>query len=195
MVVVFLIAAALTAFVTIFVAEFGDKTQLVSLTMACRYPPLQVLAGAMTALALVLGLAVGVGGLLAAAVPHSLIALISGLVFIVIGIFSFLRRKRPQQECSGRAGFLQTMIMVFIAEFGDKTQLAAMLLAAGFGYPLAVFGGAMAAMLLNHLLAIYLGSRFISRLDPVLLASAAAVLFVIIGLVMIVAEAGPLLVL
>ena len=50
--------AAATAFLSVFIAEFGDKTQLVSLTLASRYPPLQVLAGAMLALALVLGLAV-----------------------------------------------------------------------------------------------------------------------------------------
>jgi len=69
-----MLAAALAAFVTVFVAELGDKTQLVTLTMACRYPPRQVLAGAMVALAAVIGLAVAVGGFLAAQLPQSLIA-------------------------------------------------------------------------------------------------------------------------
>lgn len=183
-------AAAVAAFITIFIAELGDKTQLVSMAMACRYPPLQVLAGAMIALAVVLGLAVGVGGFLAAAVPHTLIAVISGLVFIAIGIFSYLRRDDREKECTGRDGFLQTMIMVFVAEFGDKTQLAALFLAASLGYPLAVFGGAMAAMLLNHLLAVYFGSRFISRVNPRYLKIGTALLFISIGLVMIIIEAG-----
>ena len=70
-----MLAAALTAFVSVFIAEFGDKTQLVSLSLACRYPPLQVLAGALLALAAVLGLAVGAGGLIAAYIPAVVIAL------------------------------------------------------------------------------------------------------------------------
>ncbi len=185
-----MLAAAAAAFITIFIAEFGDKTQLVSMAMACRYPPLQVLAGAMIALAVVLGLAVGVGAFLAAAVPHTLVAVISGLVFIAIGIFSYLRRGDQEKECTGRDGFLQTMFMVFVAEFGDKTQLAALFLAASLGYPLAVFGGAMAAMLFNHILAVYLGSRFISRIKPRYLKIGTAFLFISIGLIMIIVEAG-----
>lgn len=184
-------AAALAAFVTVFVAEFGDKTQLVSLSMACRYPPLQVLAGAMAALAVVIGLAVAVGGFLSAYLPHTLIAIISGLVFIVMGILSYRRQDKPDEECSGRDGFIQTMVMVFVAEFGDKTQLAAMFLAAGLGYPIAVFGGAMLAMFFNHLIAVYIGSRFISRLDPRHLRIGTAALFCLVGLVMILWEALP----
>ena len=65
-----MIAAASAAFISVFVAEFGDKTQLVSLSMAGRYPPLQVLGGAMTGLALVMGLAVGAGGVISAAIPR-----------------------------------------------------------------------------------------------------------------------------
>ena len=188
-----MIAAAVAAFITIFVAEFGDKTQLVSMAMACRYPPLQVLAGAMTALAVVIGLAVVVGGFMATAIPHSLVAVVSGLVFIAIGIFSYLRKDDSDKVCNDRDGFVQTMFMVFIAEFGDKTQLAALFLTASLGYPLAVFGGAMVAMLLNHLLAVYLGSRFISRINPRFVKIGTAVLFIAIGLIMIIIEAGTAL--
>lgn len=180
-----LFAAALAAFITIFIAEFGDKTQLVSLTMACRYPPLQVLGGVMAAMALVMGLAVGVGGVIGTSFPTALVTIVSGLVFIAIGLFTFFRKEGADQECSGKSGFFQTMIMIFVAEFGDKTQLTAMFLAASLGWPLAVFAGAMTAMLVNHALAIYLGSRYISRLNPRLLKYGTAVLFVAIGLVII----------
>lgn len=185
-----MLAAATAAFITIFIAEFGDKTQLVSMAMACRFPPLQVLAGAMTALAIVIGLAVGVGGLLAAIIPQSPITIISGLVFMIMGIFSYLHRNNNEKECNGRDGFFQTLLMVFAAEFGDKTQMAALFLSASLGYPLAVFGGAMLAMLLNHLLAVYLGSKFISRVKPSYLKTGTAVLFIFIGLIMIIMEAG-----
>ena len=185
-----MLAVAIAAFITIFIAEFGDKTQLVSMAMACRYPPLQVLAGAMTALAVVLGLAVWVGGYLSTAISHSLVAVISGIVFIVIGIFTYIRKDDREKECDSREGFMQTMVMVFIAEFGDKTQLAALFLAAGLGYPLAVFVGAMVAMLFNHLLAVYFGSRFISRINPRYVKIGTVVLFISIGLIMIIMEAG-----
>ena len=185
-----MLAAVGAAFITVFVAEFGDKSQLVCLTMACRYPPLQVLAGAMTAMAIVLGLAVAVGGFLAAIIPHSLIAVASGLVFIIIGLLSYLRKRERLDEFNSKAGYFQTLTMIFLAEFGDKTQLAVMFLAANFGYPLAIFAGAMAAMLLNHLLAVYLGSRLISRISPHYIRLGTAVLFVVMGLLIIIFETG-----
>lgn len=180
-------AAALAAFVSIFVAEFGDKTQLVSLSMASRYPPLQVLAGAMVALGLVLGLAVGVGGLVATYLPAVVIAVVSGVFFIIMGLFTLVRREDVEPEqCPGRAGFYQTLILVFLAEMGDKTQMAAMLLSANFGRPLAVFAGAMAAMFLNHALVIFLGRRYFSRINPRLLKQGTAFLFMFIGLAIII---------
>jgi Ca2+/H+ antiporter, TMEM165/GDT1 family len=186
-----MIAAVVAAFVSVFVAEFGDKTQLVSLSMATRYPPFQVLAGAMTALALVLGLAVGAGGLIAAYIPAVVIALISGVFFIIMGFITLVRREREDVPRSNRAGFYHTLVLVFLAELGDKTQMAAMLLAANFGRPLAVFAGAMAAMLLNHTLAIYLGGRFFSRINPRLLRQGTAFLFMVIGLsIIILAQFG-----
>lgn len=181
-----MISSAVAAFVSVLIAEFGDKTQLVSLSMATRYPPLQVLAGAMLGLALVLGLAVGVGGLVAAYIPAVVIALVSGIFFILIGFITLVQKDSDKPPRSGRAGFYQTVVMVFLAELGDKTQLAAMLLAATLGQPLAVFAGAMAAMFVNHTLAIFLGARFFSRINPRLLKQGTAYLFMIIGLAIII---------
>ncbi len=185
-----MIAAAVAAFLAVFVAEFGDKSQLVTLTMACRYPPLQVLAGAMLAFAVVVGLAVGVGGIVASYVPHTLVAIFSGIFFIAVGIFTYYRKRDHSEHCEGKAGFFQTLVMIFFAEFGDKTQLAAMFLAASLGYPLAIFAGAMLALLINHILAVYLGSQFITRINPHHVRIGSALLFVVIGLFMIIFEAG-----
>jgi Ca2+/H+ antiporter, TMEM165/GDT1 family len=186
-----LLVAASAAFVTMFVAEMGDKSQLISLTMASCYPPLQVLAGAMVALAAVLGLAVVVGDYIVSVVPHTLIVIIAGLVFIVMGLYNYRSDDERPAECRGREGFFQTMVMVFAAEFGDKTQLAAVFLVAGFGYPLAVFGGAMAAMFLNHLLAVFVGSRFLAKINPRYIRFVSSTLFIIIGLTIIIAEIFP----
>ncbi len=185
-----MLAAAGAAFLTVFVAEFGDKSQLVCLTMACRYPPLQVLAGALTAMALVLGLAAGIGNLVADAIPHTLIAIISGVFFIGAGIFTWLRGEQKPEEGSGSGGYFQTLGMIFLAEFGDKTQLVVLFLTASLGYPFAVFGGAMAAMFVNHVLAIYLGYRFVSRLKPEYIKAGATIIFIAIGLILVFFETG-----
>lgn len=180
-----MLAAATAAFVSIFVAEFGDKTQLVSLTLASRYPPLQVLAGAMVGLALVMGLAVGAGGLMAAAVPAAVITFVSGIFFVLMGLYTLVHREREGAAGAGKGGFYQTAALVFVAELGDKTQMAALLLSAHFACPVAVFGGAMAAMFLNHALAVFLGGRLISKVSPPVLRRATACLFIGIGLVML----------
>ena len=185
-----MLAAAVAAFLTVFVAEFGDKSQLVCLTMACRYPPLQVLAGAMTAMALVLGLAAGVGNLIADVIPHSLVAVIAGLFFIGVGILTWRRGDQKPAEGGGSDGFFQTLGMIFLAEFGDKTQLAVLFLAASFNYPLAVFAGAMVAMFINHVLAIYLGNRFVSRLKPHYIKIGSTIIFIAIGLALVIFETG-----
>ncbi len=184
-----MIAAATAAFISIFVAEFGDKTQLVSLSMAGRYPPLQVLGGAMAGMALVMGLAVGAGGLVAASISPAVITVASGIFFIIMGLFTLLRRGPETGPPTGRSGFYQTAALVFLAELGDKTQMAALLLSAHFGRPAAVFAGAMAAMFINHALAVFLGGRFVSRVPPRLLKGATAILFIGIGLVMLILPA------
>ena len=183
-------AAAVAAFLTVFVAEFGDKSQLVCLTMACRYPPLQVLAGAMTAMALVLGLAAGVGNLIADLIPHTLVAVIAGLFFIGVGILTWLRGDQKPEDGSGSGGFFQTLGMIFLAEFGDKTQLAVLFLAASFNDPLAVFGGAMAAMFINHVFAVYLGNRFVARLKPYYIKIGSTIIFIAIGIALVIFETG-----
>jgi len=183
-----LAAAAFAAFLSVFVAEFGDKTQLITMTMACRYPAPQVLGGALIAMGAVMGLAVIAGGFIYNFIPHNLVSIIAGIVFIFIGVYYGLRREKKEEQVNCRDGLLQTMGLVFMAEFGDKSQLATMMLAAGTGYPVAVFAGSMAAILCNHLLAVYLGSRIVSRLKPVYLKIGTAALFIVIGLVIILME-------
>lgn len=180
-----MLAAVTTSFVSIFIAEFGDKTQFVSLSLACRYPPWQVLGGAMTGLALVIGLAVGAGSLVAVYIPTAVVTVASGILFLIMGLFTLLRREPEEGPRPGRGGFYQTAALVFLAELGDKTQMAALLLSAHFASPAAVFVGAMAAMFLNHGLAVFLGNRLISKLSPLLLKNATAFLFIAIGLMML----------
>ena len=132
----------LTAFAATLLAEMGDKTQLVTLTLSTRHPPLQVLAGALGALAAITGLAVVLGDYLAVLLPAQLALLAGGIFFLVIGIFMLLKKEEKEDSKpadSNSAIALQTFIMVFLAELGDKTQLTAIAPTAATGKPAAVF--------------------------------------------------------
>jgi Ca2+/H+ antiporter, TMEM165/GDT1 family len=175
------------AFLAVMLAELGDKTQLVTLTLSTRYPPRQVLAGALGALAAITALAVVLGEFLAGLFPEKATLIGSGLFFLAAGIW-ILRR----QESAGsgvqvpRQGVVtQTFAMVFLAELGDKTQLTAIALTAAYGAPVAVFLGSMAGQLVNHGAAAYLGSRFLARLPERTIRLASSMLFIVFGLLFI----------
>ena len=102
----------LTAFAATLLAEMGDKTQLVTLTLSTRHPPLQVLAGALGALAAITGLAV-VGRLFGCFLAGPTCPAVGG-IFLVIGIFMLLKKRKEDSKPadSNSAIALQTFIMV-----------------------------------------------------------------------------------
>lgn len=161
----------------------GDKTQLVTLTLSSRFPPGRVLAGALGALAVITALAVVLGDYLAALLPEKTTMWASGLFFFAAGIWILFKKESPAQmvKQTGRGITAQTFLMVFLAEMGDKTQLATIALTAAYGAPLAVFFGALAGHLINHGAAAYLGSRFLSRLPTGTLRLASGFLFIFFG--------------
>jgi putative Ca2+/H+ antiporter (TMEM165/GDT1 family) len=177
------LTAFFLAFFAVLVAELGDKTQLVTLTLSSRYPPRQVLAGALGALAAITGLGVVLGDFLAGLLPPGVTLLAGGGFFIAVGAWMLLRKDPPGETVKTPAGgvALQAFLLVFLAELGDKTQLAAIALTAATGQPLAVFFGAMTGQLFNHSAAAFLGSRFLARLPAQTVRTAGALLFVIFG--------------
>ncbi len=174
------------AFAATFIAEMGDKTQLVTLTMSSRLSPHRVFIGAMAALALVTGLGVAMGGIVGEIMPAYAAALAGGTFFIVMGIFSYFSPEHgPTVKAGRRSAVAQTFGLVFLAEMGDKTQLAALALTATFGAPLHVFAGAMLGQALNHGLAAFLGARYLSLLSPKVLKTATLLVFLFFGIIMI----------
>lgn len=174
------------AFITIFIAEMGDKTQMVTLTMSSRCGVKPVYGGAMAALGLITALAVGVGGLVAEVLPTNLVAIASGAFFIFMALLTYLQSEQLNDEdISSCSTFSKTFGMVFLAELGDKTQLATIALAANYGQPITVFLGAMAGQALNHGLAVFLGSRFLALVSPRFLKLLTVFIFLLFGLLML----------
>ena len=143
------LTSAGTTFLLVGLAEFGDKSQLVCMTLAARHRGLPVVIGAILAFAILNLLAVLFGAAVAAWLPEWLVTLAVAVLFAIFGI-SALRYKEEDdddkvEEMPGHGIVATTFLLIFLAEFGDKTQLAV----AGLGStsePVAVWAGATVAL-------------------------------------------------
>jgi len=180
------IESLLISLVSIAVMEFGDKTQLGVLTLSARYKVrAPIFLGAMAAFAIVCTLGVAIGEALLSVLPVWLLPKISGIAFITLGLLmlSGLKKENESSIIGQRRGpFASTFLMIFVSEFGDKTQIAMITLAAKFGSPLEVLGGALLALGAITAVGTLVGER-IARIVPMsIIRKAAAAIFVAIGL-------------
>ena len=185
----------LTTFATIFPAELPDKTMVASLVLTARSgQPLGVWAGASTALVAHAGLAVAAGGLISA-LPDRLVALVAAVLFAA-GAVVLLREGGGIDEgeaVAGRGGIgtrwgaaRTALAVVFVAEWGDLTQLATASLAARSGDPLSVFLGAALALTAVAGIAVLSGRALLRVLPVVLLRRIAAAVFASLAVVSVV---------
>jgi putative Ca2+/H+ antiporter (TMEM165/GDT1 family) len=159
-----LLTTALSSFALVFLAEFGDKSQLVCVLLAARHSPLPVVLGAGAAFALLNLLAVTVGAGIASAVPAPVTAAVVAVMFAAFGLKALLSAADEDdliQEHAGHTVFFTTFGMILVAEFGDKTQLAVAGLAAASA-PLGVYVGATTALLATSALGA-LGGRLLTQ--------------------------------
>jgi Ca2+/H+ antiporter, TMEM165/GDT1 family len=163
------------------VAEIGDKTQLLALLLAARFrKPWQIVAGILVATLLNHTLAAWLGALVAQSLqPQALRWIVAGS-FLAVGLWAL----KPDQldpagtQLPSRGAFVATTFAFFIAEIGDKTQVATVLLAARYAPLWEVIAGTTAGMLLANLPVVMLGSRFADRLPLQAARQLAALIFV-----------------
>jgi len=181
-----IVVPLITAFTFVFLAELGDKTQLTIIMLSSKAPATSVFTGAMLAFFMVDGVSTLVGGTLLGFLPYRWVRLGSGLVFIVFGVFSMIRRKEEKtKEERQEVTFLKTFSMVSLMELGDKTQLASVALAAELGSPLVVLLGVMLAFAVVTGIGVILGARLLSLLPERYLEVGSSLLFIFFGLVFI----------
>jgi putative Ca2+/H+ antiporter (TMEM165/GDT1 family) len=161
------LASAGTTFLLVALAEIGDKSQLVCMTLAARHRGWPVVIGAVAAFAFLNALAVLFGAAVAAWLPEWLVALAVAVLFAGFGINALRYTDDDEdeeiEEKPGHGIVATTFLLIFLAEFGDKTQLAV----AGMGStsePYAVWLGATAALALTSLLGVFAGRRLLKRL-------------------------------
>ncbi|MEW5801073.1 MAG: TMEM165/GDT1 family protein [bacterium] len=168
-------------FLTIGIAELGDKTQLAIFCLASNTKKyFQLLSGVIAAFIIADGLAVIFGDFIANLIPIRYIRIISGAVFILFGILTLASRKEEESECRLKNPFLSGLGIVLLSEMGDKTQIASALFAAKYN-PFMVFLGVITALAVLSLIAVYLGKYLLSRLDKRIISIVAGVLFILIG--------------
>lgn len=173
------VSAALSAFVLVALAEMGDKSQLVCMTLAARHRGMPVLLGAVGAFLVLNLLAVVAGAAAARWLPPQVLAPVVAVLFIIFGIQSLRAGPEESEETAegpGRGVFLSAFALIFLAEFGDKTQLAVAGLAA-VAPATAVWLGASLALTLTSALGVWAGRRWLSRLPVHWLHRVAGLLF------------------
>jgi putative Ca2+/H+ antiporter (TMEM165/GDT1 family) len=177
-------ADVLAAFVVVFLAELGDKTQLVALTLAGRYPAVKVLAALGAAIAVLQTLSVTAGALISEAVPDRAIAVGAGLLFLGFAAWTWRAAEddddEAEREATPRGGLLSVAVAFFLAELGDKTMLTTAGLAADRG-AVPVWFGSFGAMLAATALAVLAGQLLTKRIRPDTLRRVGAVAFAVVG--------------
>ncbi len=184
-----MIHAFLLSCAVIFVAELGDKSQLMALAFATRYRALPVLIGISSATAFVHAISVGIGAGLGAALPVRPMAIIAGVAFLAFAVWTLrgdelTAKERERADKSARNAIVAASIAFFLAELGDKTMLATITLATRENL-LGTWAGSTIGMVVADALAIIVGQQLGKRFPERAVRIGAATSFVIFGALLI----------
>ena len=168
---------------TVAIAEMGDRTQLLSLMLAARYRrPWPILAGVLCATLANHLLAGLVGVRLGRFLTPAMLDAAVGISMLGMALWALKPDTLEERNRTRPAGaFVATLVSFFIAEIGDKTQIATVALAAAYSNLAAVVAGTSAGMLLANAPVVFLGKAFSDRLPLTALHRLASVLFLILG--------------
>jgi len=178
------VEALLVSIGVVALAEMGDKTQLLSLVLAARFRrPLPIVLGILAATLLNHALAGAAGAWITALLGPDVMRWVLGLSFVAMGIWTLIPDKLDPVDARlhGRGIFGATFVAFFLAEMGDKTQVATVALAAKFSALSAVVAGTTLGMLLANVPVVLLGDKLTSRIPLRLMRVLAALVFVILG--------------
>ena len=177
----FLMATGIVA-----LAEIGDKTQLLSFLLAARYQrPLPIIAGIFVATLVNHALAGAVGSWLTALLGPETLRWVLGIGFMLMAVWMLIpdQLDAAEAEVAPRFGvFGTTLIAFFLAEMGDKTQVATVALAAQYADFLLVVAGTTVGMMLANVPAVLVGDKLATRLPVRLVHGIAALMFAALGL-------------
>jgi Ca2+/H+ antiporter, TMEM165/GDT1 family len=166
-------------------AEMGDKTQLLAFILAARFKkPVTIILGILCATLVNHGLAGALGAWITSVVSPDAMRWVLGLSFIGMAIWTLIPDKIEEEETqvAQKFGvFGATLVTFFLAEMGDKTQIATVALAAHYGAPLLVVIGTTLGMLIADIPAVFVGNKFVEKIPMKLVHAIAAGIFAVMG--------------
>jgi len=177
----FLVSAGLVA-----LAEIGDKTQLLSLVLAARFrKPWPIVAGIFAATLLNHAAAGALGAWITSLVGESLMTKIVGASFLAMAVWTLIPDKLDEEGAAAKARggvFLTTVVLFFIAEMGDKTQVATVMLAARYPSLWQVVAGTTIGMLLANVPVVFFGDAIAKKVPLGMVRKVAAAAFAALGI-------------
>lgn len=166
-------------------AEIGDKTQLLAFILAARFKkPVPIILGILAATIVNHGLAGALGAWITATVSPGILRWVLGLSFIGMAIWTLIPDKIEEEEMqvAKRFGvFGATLVTFFLAEMGDKTQIATIAMAAHYSSPLLVVAGTTLGMLVADVPAVFIGDKLAAKIPMKLVHAVAAAIFALLG--------------
>jgi putative Ca2+/H+ antiporter (TMEM165/GDT1 family) len=170
-------------------AEMGDKTQLLAFILAARFKkPLPIILGILAATLLNHGMAGALGSWITSVVNPAYMRWLLGLSFIGMAIWTLVPDKIEEEETqvAQKFGvFGATLITFFLAEMGDKTQIATVAMAAHFHEVLAVVAGTTLGMMIADVPAVFVGNTFAEKIPLKIVHAVAAAIFAIMGILVL----------
>ncbi|MCB1759421.1 MAG: TMEM165/GDT1 family protein [Gammaproteobacteria bacterium] len=180
------LSVSLSTFILIALAEIGDKSQLVCMTLAARHRHWPVMLGAAAAFVVLNALAVLFGAGVAAWIPERVIAAAVALLFGAFALHILFNQDEEEpegvEEKPGHGIFLTTLLLILVAEFGDKTQIAVAGMAGSLA-PLPVWIGATTALVSVSALGVWAGRTLLQRIPLRWLHRISGALFLLFALV------------
>lgn len=166
-------------------AEIGDKTQLLAFILAARFKkPAPIIAGILVATLVNHGLAGALGVWITTVLAPEVLRWVLGASFLAMAVWTLIPDKIEEGETrvATRFGvFGATLITFFLAEMGDKTQIATVAMAAHYAAPLLVVVGTTLGMLIADVPAVFLGNKLAERIPMKLVHGVAAAIFAVLG--------------
>lgn len=187
--------ALLTSILAVGLAEIGDKTQLLTLLLVARYRrPWPILAAIFGATLINHGVSAWLGAELIGLIDERLMGLLLGVAFVGVGLWLLKPDGAEALEAGppGRGVFFTAFVLFFLAEIGDKTQIATLLLGAQFANVLAVTVGTTLGMLAANAPVLWFGQRFCQRLPIRWIQRLASLIFIALGIWALLFEARAL---
>lgn len=180
-----MLEAFVSSTVGVFIAEIGDKTQLLTLFLAARFAQKNaIIAGIFTATLLNHAVSAFLGVWLAQFISPDMMKWIVGASFIAVGLWLLIPDKDDGDD-EGKwlkyGAYAATVVLFFLAEIGDKTQIATVLLAAKYQNLFWVVCGSVLGLMLANVPVVYLGDRIMQKIPAKAVRMAACALFCLLG--------------